>query len=398
MGAAARLPLLADLVDEAAVDAAVSQRLISVREAGPLRIFNYTPRAVYTRVWNAATLLCRGLIVDLAGRVVARPFPKFFGPSEPDAPPIPAGRPMVVTDKVDGSLGIGYHHPDGGIRVATRGSLTSDQATEGTRIWHDKYGHVRFDRTVTPLFEIVYPANRVVVDYGEQRDLVLLAVIDITSGADLPLDCFGWPGPVAEQYPFGSFTQLADSVKAGSGGGREGYVASFDLGPDVAPVRFKLKYPDYVAAHRVVTGLTARRVWEVAAVADTVARGVDPKVAAVRLKLNPDIVVGIADRRPDPIAGLRGDLPEEFWGWYDQQIFEYQTQAGRLIDEYWSLIARARTESGAASGRLFAEAAFRLAAECGLPPGPLFALNQQRADAYASIWCQLRPEGAGSRP
>ena len=39
-----------------------------------------------------ATVACRGLILDDADRVVARPFPKFFGPSEPDAPAVPTHR------------------------------------------------------------------------------------------------------------------------------------------------------------------------------------------------------------------------------------------------------------------------------------------------------------------
>ena len=230
------LPQLSDLIDEATLDHAISEGLVSVRSAGALRILNYTPRATYSRFWNPATLLCRGLIVDSAGRVVARPFPKFFNADEPDAPPVPDDAPMVVTDKLDGSLGIAYHHPDSGIRIATRGSLMSEQAAEATQIWADKYHHVQFSRGITPLFEIIYPSNRVVVDYGDQRDLVLLAVIDIATGADLPLGCFDWPGPVATQHHFGSFTELARSVSAGSETGKEGYVVRFDTGPGVPHV------------------------------------------------------------------------------------------------------------------------------------------------------------------
>ena len=37
---------------------------------------------------------------------------------------------MEVTDKLDGSLGIAYHHPDGDIRF-TRGAFGSEQAVEG---------------------------------------------------------------------------------------------------------------------------------------------------------------------------------------------------------------------------------------------------------------------------
>ena len=257
---------LGSIVDESLLADAIDRALVSVRAEGPLRILNYTPRATYDRAWNQATLTCRGLIVDADDRVVARPFPKFFGPAEPDAPPVPGGRPMVVTEKLDGSLGIAYHHPDGGIRLATRGSLSSDQAVEATSIWHEKYAHVRFERGLTPLFEIVYPANRVVTDYGDMRDLVLLAVIDVPTGADLPPDVIDWPGPHAPRHDFGSFADLVDHVSSSQESAREGYVVRFDTGPDHPHIRLKLKFPAYVVTHRMLTGLTAARVWEIVAV------------------------------------------------------------------------------------------------------------------------------------
>lgn len=396
--APSRQPRLSDLIDGATLDRAIDEGLVSVRSAGGLRILNYTARATYSRTWNAATLLCRGLIVDTAGRVMARPFPKFFNADEPDAPPIPQDVPMVVTEKLDGSLGIAYHHPDGGIRVATRGSLDSEQAVEASRIWRDKYRRVRFGREITPLFEIIYPSNRIVVDYGDRRDLVLLAVIDIRTGADLPLGCLDWPGPVAGQHEFESFSELAHSVSAGSESGREGYVVRFDTGAGVPHVRFKFKFPEYVVAHRIVTGLTSLRVWEIVAVADVIDRGIDAKTAAARLRLDPDTVEAIAQRGSDPVGSLRSDLPEEFWSWYDTLVEEYRVSAGRLVEQYRTLVNRARAESGATGGREFAEAAIRLSSETGLPTGPLFALNQGRVETYASIWTQLRPEDGGVSP
>lgn len=305
---------------------------------------------------------------------------------------------MVVTEKLDGSLGIAYHAPGGTVRIATRGSLDSEQALEATRIWRDKYRRVRFGRDVTPLFEIIYPSNRVVVDYGDRRDLILLAVMDIRTGADLPLERLDWPGPVAEQHEFGSFSELADSVAAGGESGGEGYVVRFDTGAGVPHVRFKFKFPDYVVAHRIVTGLNSLRVWEVVAVADVIGRGVSPKTAAARLRLDPDTVEAIARRGSDPVGSLRADLPEEFWSWYDGMVEEYRVAAGRLSKQYEALVGRARAESGVTGGRGYAEAAIRLSSESGLPTGPLFALNQGRVETHASIWTQLRPEAGGDTP
>lgn len=391
-------PHLGDLVDAALLADAVERGLVSVRAEGPLRIYNYTPKATYDRGWNEATLTCRGLIVDDTDRVVARPFPKFFGPTEPDAPAVPEGRPMVVTEKLDGSLGIAYHHPDGGIRLATRGSLSSDQAVEATRIWGEKYVGVRFGHGVTPLFEIIYPANRIVTDYGDMRDLVLLAVIDVRTGADLPLEVIDWPGPRATRHDFGSLAELLGQVSSSQESAREGYVVRFDTGPHAPHVRLKLKFPAYVVTHRMLTGLTAARVWEIVAVADAVRRGLNRRTAATRLRLAPDVVDTLFDRGPDPVSSVRSDLTEEFWPWYDACVAEFRAAADGLIDRYESLVEKAQQESTPGDDRGFAEAVLRLSSEAELHSGPMFAIARGRTEAYASIWTQLRPHGTGDTP
>jgi hypothetical protein len=44
----------------------------------------------------------------------------------------------VVTDKLDGSLGILYPTPDGHA-IATRGAFVSEQALHATELWLDRY-------------------------------------------------------------------------------------------------------------------------------------------------------------------------------------------------------------------------------------------------------------------
>jgi len=391
-------PHLDDLVDASLLSRAIDRGLVSTRSEGSLRILNYTPRATYDRAWNQATLTCRGLIVDETDRVVARPFPKFFGPAEPDAPPVPEGGSMVVTEKLDGSLGIAYHHPGGGIRVATRGSLTSDQAAVATEIWHEKYPAVRFGHGVTPLFEIVYPGNRIVTDYGDMRDLVLLAVIDMGTGADLPLEVIDWPGPRAPRHEFGSFAELVGHVSSSPETAREGFVVRFDTRPDRPHLRPKLKFPAYVVTHRMLTGLTATRVWEIVAVGDALRRGLSRRQAATRLRLAPDVVDTLFDRAPDPVRNVRADLPEEFWPWYDGCVAEFRSAADRLIGRYELLAEQARRESASGDARAFAEAALRLSSQADIPSGPMFAIANGRPDACAPIWTQLRPHGTGDTP
>src|SRR5690242_9333607 len=64
--------------------ARVEQRLISVQQhpTEGLYIYNYTPLVQFSRAWDEYTLMCRGLILDDGGTVVARPFRKFFNLEE----------------------------------------------------------------------------------------------------------------------------------------------------------------------------------------------------------------------------------------------------------------------------------------------------------------------------
>ena len=370
---------------------------MSVQTDGRLRILNYTAKATYSRHWNEATVACRGLILDDDDRVVARPFPKFFGPSEPDAPAIPTQQEMEVTAKLDGSLGIAYTHPEGDVRLATRGSLASEQALEATRIWRERYGHVVIPEGVTPLFEIIYPDNRVVLDYGEMRDLVLIALIDTETGADIDPADLAWPGPRAETVSFTDFEALLDHISSAGESDCEGYVARFAADEARPHIRFKLKFPAYVVAHRVIFGLTSTRVWEAAAVSAAARMGMSAKAMAARLRLSPETVSGLLGHGEDPVGGLRSTLPEEFLPWYDAAVAEVTAEADERIRLYESLTREAAMDAADNSERAFAAAAQRLAADNDVHPGSMFALRKGRPDARLAIWAQTKPSGPGDR-
>lgn len=232
----------------------IADRYISVQKhpTANLFIYNYTPKAQYERLWNEWTLACRGLILDAEGHVVARPFPKFFNLSELDPAQIPV-EPFTVYEKMDGSLGILYWLNDGPA-MATRGSFMSEQARWATALLHSRYAHThdKLDRSKTYLFEVIYPTNRIVVDYGDREDLVLLAVIDNATGQDEALPAVGFP--VVPQYDgiadFGTLSAL-DTPNS------EGFVVKFASG-----LRVKIKLAEYVRLHRILTGVSNVAIWE----------------------------------------------------------------------------------------------------------------------------------------
>lgn len=212
-----------------------------------LWIYNYTEKTQYENHWTPETISCRGLILDANGGVVARPFPKFFNWGTPQAADLPLHEPYKIREKVDGSLGILYYL-DGQARIATRGSFTSEQAKVGTRMlteyeWGVIPGH-------TPLFEIVYPENRIVVDYGDRRELVLLAVIDNATGRE---EQMWWSGRAAQTIEHDDLATLHALEQPNS----EGFVVTFESG-----ARVKVKFAEYVRLHKIVTGVNARMIWE----------------------------------------------------------------------------------------------------------------------------------------
>lgn len=218
--------------------------------AQDLYIYNYTPKAQYERLWNDVTLQCRGLILDGNGGVVARPFRKFFNLEEVSNLP---AEPFEVYEKLDGSLGILYWAGEQAF-IATRGSFTSEQSRKANQILHARYGHVlpRLERKHTYLFEIIYPENRIVVDYGPQEDLVLLAVIETATGRELPLIEVGFP--VVERY--NGLINLA-TIREKAARNKEGFVVKFASG-----YRVKVKFAEYVRLHRILTRVSSKHIWE----------------------------------------------------------------------------------------------------------------------------------------
>lgn len=218
-----------------------------------LYIYNYSPKAQYDRLWNEWTLACRGLIMNDLHEVIARPFTKFFNLEESENLILP-DEPFEVYEKMDGSLGILYWADDKPA-IATRGSFTSEQALVATELLHTKYAHVlpNLDPTKTYLFEIIYPENRIVIDYGDERKLVLLAIIDTKSGVEIPLSTNNYFEIVKRYDGLNDLQQL----KALEEDNREGFVVKFKNG-----YRLKVKFEEYVRIHRIITRVSSVNIWE----------------------------------------------------------------------------------------------------------------------------------------
>lgn len=222
----------------------------------PLYIYNYTHKAQFDGMWTPETMACRGLITDLDLNIVARPFPKFFN-YEQHQGPLPDGK-FEVYEKMDGSLIIATLY-EGKLVVATRGSFTSDQALHAAKLLNEDYVGAEFLPNKTYLFEVIYPENRIVVDYKGRDELVLLAIIHTPSGQEFPLPTKNWGSiPVVNRYQELEDERKISGLTAETGRENfEGYVVRWENG-----FRLKMKFEEYKRLHRLVTGVNAKTIWE----------------------------------------------------------------------------------------------------------------------------------------
>lgn len=267
---------------------------VKVSVDGDLSLFNYTHEAMFDGQWSYFEQVSRGLILNnKTGEIVARPFDKFFNWGQHNQT---SAAPMVtIAEKLDGSMGTLYRS-NGKYKIATRGSFNSDQSIVATALLHDRYGLEKVSSKIpdelTLIFEIVYPFNRIVIDYGHREELVLLAVRNRHTGDYLPFFPstslsvthiadelnFGLP----KTYKFDSIDAINETIKT-LPSQEEGYVVEFADGQ-----RFKFKGDPYKDKHALISGLSYK---------NTIA-----------------VVKSGGDQE------IRSQIPDEFWPEYDRWI------------------------------------------------------------------------------
>ena len=241
----------------------------------PLTIWNYTEKVQYESLWDEVTTSCRGLITDNVGKIVVQPFKKFFNYEELVGKGVipEKGDYVYVQEKMDGSLGILFNY-DGEWIMATRGSFTSEQAVMGLEIVKEKYFLDSWMQEYAYLLEIIYPENRIVVNYGVEKVTFLSAVLNGTykwnSTDDTELHwstslmIFKSNGihesdVVKTEQHFKFSDELYKSLKEKNETNKEGFVLRFQPGN----FRMKIKFEEYVRLHKIMTNLSTTAVWEV---------------------------------------------------------------------------------------------------------------------------------------
>ena len=240
-----------------------------VHKEFPLAIYTYGRRAVHENIWDGVTSRCRGIIVNReTDEVVARPFEKFhnYGSSTgcgfvPEFEIV--GEPTII-EKMDGFMCTLYRW-EGKSYIASKGSFHSVHAKWATAEYN-KIERPGFPEGWTPVFEGLCRDLRIVVDYGNRTGLVLLGLIHNETGQEVkPDELARWGKRCGFETPTVMKIPLKDAVDVTRQEdyiGEEGYVLTW-FHPNQPPYRLKLKYVEYLRLHRMVTGVSPKRIWEV---------------------------------------------------------------------------------------------------------------------------------------
>lgn len=252
----------------------------------PLVLFSYSRQAQYENLWPDPVRKCRGLIVnELTEEIIARPFEKFFnlendnletclvamsghGAAEESKLSNIAREPDFIYEKMDGFMCTLYTW-EGVNYIASKGSFDSPHAKWATATYRkyeqDNSRTTWWPEGFTPVFEGLTANLRIVVDYKDREELVLIGLVNIETGEEIigrnllqsgMARGFSTPKLYALELAAANQMSLDPSIE-----NFEGYVAVW-VRPGQTPFRLKIKFIDYLRIHRMVTGVSPKRIFE----------------------------------------------------------------------------------------------------------------------------------------
>lgn len=258
---------------------------------------------------------------------------------------------------VHNSLGISFINPQGDLEITTAGGFQAEQATHATEIYNERYkGNWEPRKGYTYLWEIIYPENRIVVDYGDEDDIYLLGAVEIATGKSIPVDELSeWKWKKAKTYD--GFESMEAVVNAPEKSNAEGYIVHFKE----SNTRVKLKFSEYLEIHKIATGLS-------------------------EFSLHNLLATGGREK----IEEYRSYAPEEFLNFIDENVAKiekrYNAEESRIKKVYEDLVSKLPKD--------VEQKDFALAVQKEVPKelnSHMFSLRAGRGVNSKSIWESIKP-------
>jgi RNA ligase len=259
-------------------------------------IYKYTFKTAMEKKWDAVTLSSRSLVLDESGNVVSLPFAKFFNNRQElkvsDVIIDEIGnqkhfndriglttyfyenRDYVISQKLDGSFIQMFLYKDE-IIFTSSSTFDSEHAKVAEEMFWDDFNTKNSKETYsdkvaelksylannTIMFEMIHPNYRIVVDYGNTKELYLIGIRNKNDGkywgvSDLSVIAHEFLWEQTNVYPTKTLNDALEQQKTALYENIEGYVVYF---PKV-DFRVKIKLNSYFEAHKLVSNLTDKNI------------------------------------------------------------------------------------------------------------------------------------------
>ena len=247
-------------------------RTISYVQKGNLLLLKYS-KNIWNTGWHNLAKQCRGKVIDLESReIVVYPFDKFFNLNEVEETNLERiedllnkANKVYVTDKKDGSAIIVTKYK-GDLIINTNGEFENIQIELAKKLFEQKY--LYFYQNVpegfTFVFELIHPENRIVLDYGSEKKLYLLAIRDLTtlklkSYEELEDFSNEYKLDITESFSFETLSYFMNKAQLETKDIKEGWV--FRIITDNEDIMFKLKYTEYFNLARLKNIPSLKKVY-----------------------------------------------------------------------------------------------------------------------------------------
>lgn len=328
-----------------------------------LYIYNYTRRTQYEKLWDAYTRVSRGLILDGEYNILNNPFPKFYNLGEIEETMIYnlPREPPNITEKLNGMLGILYEENEK-VAITTRGRFDSPYAEWATNwLRLQEFSMNDFREGYTYMFEIIYPKNKIIVDYKNRAELVLLAVRNNNTGYEIDYVKEAEELGLSYVKEFSSLdgndkiNDALNYLKKCKGTEQEGFVCRYSSG-----LRVKIKSADYMMLHRLLVGLSSKGVWEIL-------------------------------RNKGSIEDILDKMPDEFYNWVKKVENQVVTEKENIMNRAESIVKEAKKlNSRAAQSEYIRKCTEDSENVRGVA---FFLLDNRIAKAEQTVWKMVKPSG-----
>ena len=229
----------------------------------PITNYTYSRLTEQENHWNHITMMTSGLIVDDNKRIIFNCSKKFFNYNQnfiSDSVYNNLKNHYKIYEKLDGSAIWVVSDEEYGLIVCSKSSFDSEHVKWATEIIKKKYlpASKYFYPNICYSFELIWPENRIVVDYGDEKSLKLWG-IKTQDGRVIELESNEIDTSWFEKPVFLGTQNDKDAI--------DNYLTRTNVEGVVLKgkndSRIKIKSQTYLELHRIRTDCTPKRIFEI---------------------------------------------------------------------------------------------------------------------------------------